>query len=217
MSFVSFVVKAVAVSDVSIKLDLDSAGGENIRRAFARLADPSEVLADFGEYKRRRIVLSMPRMPRLQRSSPGVPPARRTGLLSQRITWAVAGPRLDVGTNDERAAMLHFGGTIRPRTAKALAVPIHPDAQGKRPRDFADLDFIPRKGSGRPPLLVRKVFRGKSDTLRKMDVMFVLLKSVKLPARPFLVWNPEDETYLGKSLQKALDQTGAQARRGASK
>ena len=79
VSFVSFVVKAVAVSDVSIKLDLDSAGGENIRRAFARLADPSEVLADFGEYKRRRIVLSMPRMPRLQRSSPGVPPATVTG------------------------------------------------------------------------------------------------------------------------------------------
>ena len=94
-----------------------------------------------------------------------------------------------IGSN-QPYARVQEGGTvgrdgmfpdIRPKSAKALAVPIHPEAKkAKGPRDFSDLVFIPRPG--KPPLLVRA--GGKRSA--RMDIMYVLLKSVALPPRPYL-------------------------------
>jgi hypothetical protein len=183
-----------------------------MRALFARVGNPEPVLRDVGEYKRRQIVLSMPRMARNVPSAAGGPPARRTGLLSQRMTYAVEGPRLDVGTTDVRARLLHYGGTVRPVKAKALAIPVHRDAMGKRPGDFGNLVFVARKGSGRPPLLIRRVEKGPEGKKRldREDVMFVLLKSVTIQARPFLLWRqPADEQYALKSLRRHVEGGGA--------
>ncbi|MEM6259678.1 MAG: HK97 gp10 family phage protein [Planctomycetota bacterium] len=121
-------------------------------------------------------------------SPPGTPPGVRSGNLRRSVQIDRSQnkgprPRVRVGTNVEYAPIHEFGGTIAAKGG-GLAVPIHPDAkraseQGRGPRDFADLIFIPR--AGKPPLLVR-------DTGGQWDIMYVLPKRVILPARP--VWRP---------------------------
>ena len=97
------------------------------------------------------------------------------------------------------AGIHEYGGTI---TAKggALAVPVHKDARGKSPREFGDLVMIKRKGSGKPPLLIRRMARGRQGQLSFMeDIMYVLMKSVKIPERPYLRPALEDnEAFIEK-------------------
>jgi len=91
-----------------------------------------------------------------------------------------------IGTNQKYARIHEQGGVITPKSAKALAVPIHPEAKkASGPRSFSDLVFIPR--AGKPPLLAR-IRAGGPKRAREatMDVMYVLLKSVTLPPRPYL-------------------------------
>jgi len=81
------------------------------------------------------------------------------------------------------AALQEYGGTIKARPGGALAIPLKAAltstgvARG-RPRDFEDT-FILKRQSGKPPLIVQK--RGD-----EIVPLFVLLKSVKVPARPAL-------------------------------
>jgi phage gpG-like protein len=124
------------------------------------------------------------------RSSPaGGPPGVATGTLRRSVQIDIGGltrgdtARVRVGTNVEYARIHEFGGVI---TAKGggLTVPIHPDArrasdQGRSARDFPDLVLVPRPG--KPPLLIR-------DRGGVWDIMYVLPKSVVMPARP--VWRP---------------------------
>ena len=82
-----------------------------------------------------------------------------------------------------------FGGRIRARSAKALAIPIAAEAYGKRPRERDDRDqlvVIPRKG--KPPLLVKK----QSGELRPQ---YVLKKSVEQKAQPDAL--PKSQTFWG--------------------
>jgi phage gpG-like protein len=189
-----------------IKFDLDGENGARIRRLFAKLTDVRPVLRDFGGYKQRQIVMSFPRLPRGTASAIGGPPAMRTGLLAQRITYEVTGPLLEVGTRDIRAAMLQYGGTVRPKSAKALTIPVSPEAYGKRARDFSNLVLIkPRmKDPESIGLLVRKKGRGKKETT---EALFVLRRSAKIEARPFLAWKPQDKKYLLTALQRQFERS----------
>jgi hypothetical protein len=74
-----------------------------------------------------------------------------------------------------RYASIHnTGGTIRPRNARALAVPTSDEArQYSSPRDMADLTFIPRES--KPPLLARVIGE-------QLQVHWVLMSSVTIPA-----------------------------------
>lgn len=88
--------------------------------------------------------------------------------------------------NAPHAAMREFGGTIKPVNAKSLAIPVHPSAKGKSPRDFSDLTLIPSRGS-RPALLVREAGRKvKGGGRARFDLMFVLVKRVMQSASPYL-------------------------------
>ena len=84
-------------------------------------------------------------------------------------------------------ASIHVGKpgevtTIRPKNAKALAIPIGKAktpagvSKYKSPKDVPGLSYIKRKGKA--PLLAR--VNGKT-----MEPMFVLVPSVKIPARIF--------------------------------
>lgn len=123
-------------------------------------------------------------------SAPGSPPHKLTGALGQSIQTDLRGireknPRVRVGPSLFRvpyARIQELGGTIIPKKGRALAVPIGA-AGRKAARDAGgslrslNLIFIPRKGQA--PLLAKKV--GK-----RIKPLFILLKSVTLPARPYL-------------------------------
>lgn len=77
-----------------------------------------------------------------------------------------------VGTNLEYAAIHEFGGVIKPKTAKHLAIPV--GSYTGSPRTHSDLK-------------VRKTTKGN---LVMVDgggkVQYVLKKSVEIPARPYM-------------------------------
>jgi len=75
-----------------------------------------------------------------------------------------------------KIARVHeYGMTIKPKTAKALTIPVSPKAKGKKASDFPDI-FQP---AGTNVLAIPK---GRDD----FEVLFVLMKSVTIPERSFL-------------------------------
>lgn len=73
----------------------------------------------------------------------------------------------------------YYGGTIKPKTAKYLTIPVHPAAHGKRAREFSDLEVVFGQG-GRPIALARKA-AGKR-TLG--EIYYRLVRSVTQAADP---------------------------------
>lgn len=91
-----------------------------------------------------------------------------------------------VFTRNPYAAIHQFGGVIRPKNAKALTIPIAPEAEGKRASDFPRKQTLLLLREGKAPLIVLKM---PDNTIKPL---FVLLKSVRIPARPFMEPPPED-------------------------
>lgn len=123
-------------------------------------------------------------------SPPGSPPNRQTGGLARAIVVEKAGDlHFRVGTNLVYGKIHEFGGVVRAKSG-SLAVPVHRDAKryseiGLGPRDMANLVFVKRPGKA--PILIREnAGRGKKQRGARTEVMYVLLKSVRIPARPFL-------------------------------
>jgi len=96
--------------------------------------------------------------------------------------------------NKQYAAIQEKGGDIKPKKAKALAIPIHPDAkkaliaENQSIRDvFPDLVLLSPDSAGREhPLLIRPRSR-KKQGYNTFDVMYVLVTEVHLKAKPYLV------------------------------
>lgn len=96
---------------------------------------------------------------------------------------------LIASTNLVYAPIHQYGGTITPKKAKSLAIPLTPEAMKQGPRDFADgrlFVYTSKKGS-------KFLAEGVGE---KMVLHYVLVKSVKIPERPFLMIQTEDiETF----------------------
>lgn len=153
-----------------------------IRRNAREAVDRSAVILQI-EIKRQ---LSGPRGPSAAPQPPGVGTGHlRRSVQIDRTNIAVEPnrPRVRVGPGAVYAAIQEFGGTIFPKKARALAVPIG-EAGRKAARSVVGsirklaLDFIPRKG--KPPLLARTRPDGT------LEPLFVLLSSVTLPPRPYV-------------------------------
>lgn len=81
------------------------------------------------------------------------------------------------------AAIHQFGGVIKPVHAKALAIPLTPEARSKSPRDMPGL-FVVKKGD--------KVTLCSEDKGGKVKAQYALVKSVTIPARPYIMLQPQD-------------------------
>lgn len=90
---------------------------------------------------------------------------------------------VDVGTNLEYGAIHEFGGTIKPKNAKYLAIPV--GSYTGSPKKYSDLK-------------VKKTGRGNLVLIDASNrVQYVLKSSVEIPPRPYL--------------RPALDEKGAEA------
>lgn len=117
----------------------------------------------------------------------------RTGNLRRSITTVrrkdASGPVAMVGTGVEYAPIHEYGGVIKPKNGKYLAIPIGKTqtqslvTKGKflSPRNIVGLKFIKTK-SGKA-FLVRKTGKGKKATT---EFLYALKESVRIPARPWL-------------------------------
>lgn len=109
-----------------------------------------------------------------------------------------------VGTNVPYLYFQYTGGTIRPRNARNLAIPIGnaltPAGVPRyaTPRQIPDLIFIPRTRAGNTILALRKPGGG-------IDPLFVLKKQVTIPPHDFLTKPAETlELTLKKEIPEAL-------------
>lgn len=106
--------------------------------------------------------------------------------------------RLRVGTNKRYARQRQFGGEIRPKLARALAVPLPgvPAHMG-RPRRWGGRLFMMPSVKGDPNTVGVLAIAGPGgDPVPK----FVLRGRVRQPPRPFLVWQDEDIAYVQRTL-----------------
>ncbi len=152
----------------------------------------------------------------------GGPPGKATGTLAR--SWGVDAvkdesgladpirPRMSLGSNLVYARIHEYGGTIHGRPL--LTIPIHPaaksaSAQGLSARQaFPDADFIARKG--KPPLIVRFIDGKKT----RWEILYVLVPSVTLPARPYLAPSvaavqPQAQAIADKHIAAALKAVAA--------
>ena len=110
----------------------------------------------------------------------------RSAKLVNSITHAVEDDRVVVGTNLRYARIHHFGGIIRPRTAKYLAIPLTKAASAKKPREWENT-FV-SKG-----VIFRKMEDGNTEAL------YALKKEVVMPARPYMFISDTTRTSIEKA------------------
>lgn len=122
-------------------------------------------------------------------------PLRDTGALMASIQGRSDQHGAYVGTNVQSAALHQLGGVIRPKRGKYLAIPITKEAKraGRARRFPRPLTPIIGRG-GRSGVLVElprvkgkgKAKARRSGGSRPGTVHYVLVRSVTVPARPFL-------------------------------
>ncbi len=108
------------------------------------------------------------------------------------------------------ARMLEEGGTIVPKTARALAIPVSPEAERyTRARDFPrDLTLVPRPG--RAPLLVEMIGGPGSRARQRWIIHYVLKRSVRIPGFGWFTRGVQlSEAVMADAMGEALDEWAA--------
>jgi len=187
-------------------VELKAEGMKKVRARFARMArvldDPGPVLRDFGHQVVASVVDGFQRVARGEQSAPGLPPANRSGLLRQSVTFEVKGATaVEIGTNLIYGAIQHFGGVVKPVRARALAIPLNAAARRRGPREWPDgtLFLVPDDDD---PDRVGILFRAKGA--EDLEPMYVLRAKVTLPARPWLKIYPQDVEYFLARIEEEM-------------
>ena len=134
-------------------------------------------------------------------------PLRDRGQLLSSITYRVEGNRVIVGTNHVAAEILHNGGTIRPKRAKALAIPAGPWVRTL----MRGTDLQPRvvleqlKDSGWSVWRQKNVILGQAPGEKEPIPLYILMTAVTIPARPFMRLGAEDSASLSRYVVDILE------------
>lgn len=142
-------------------------------------------------------------------------PLRDKGLLAASINSANAQGHIEeltdnyflMGTNLEYARLHQEGGTITPKSAKALSIPLTKEASragGARnfPRDL----FIWKNDDSAHAFLAEAVQKGKGKKgFTQLLFHYILVDSVRIPARPFLGFG---QRLVGKITEVFMDYWG---------
>lgn len=108
-----------------------------------------------------------------------------------------AGKNQVVVVSSHRGLRQRFlGGPIVAKPGKALAIPVHPKAHGKSPREFGDL-FLLKTGRGKGATAILAQDKGRS----KLEVFYVLKKRVDQKGDPTVL---PPEAKIGKTAEKVV-------------
>lgn len=112
-----------------------------------------------------------------------------------------------ISTNQIGIRQRYYGGTIRPKKAKYLTIPVHPMAHGKRAGEFGKLDLI--RGRGGKPIALALPAQGKRGF---GTILYRLVQQVNQKPDPSILPTAEQ---LGAGITPAVDSTVQRAwRRG---
>jgi hypothetical protein len=125
----------------------------------------------------------------LNRARPNRLGGRRTNFYSaaaRGTNWRDAGDHVVVSIASVGIRQRYFGGTIKPKTKKFLAIPARTEAYGKTPREFSDLVFVQFKSGsaalirshGDAPLRIDSAGNVSGGGHDLGEVMFWLVTSV---------------------------------------
>jgi len=150
-----------------------------------RARDLTQPLGDFGERLVRKISKRL--------SGPAL--KERTGRLKGSLTHEETADTAEISAGGgpgevDYAAIHHYGGTIRPKKKKFLTIPFPGGPADKRvPLRAADFeDTFVAKGI---------IFQKRGEDI---EPLFILKKSVEIPARPYMYLEDSDERYLNDSI-----------------
>lgn len=191
-----------------------TAAVEEVRRLGVRIADPRMVLEDFAEHM---LNTSLPanfeaggRPDKWKRSAwSSENQQKESGRLMRSIQKRVQKRGVEFGTNLIYARQRHFGGVLKPKKAKALAVPVAGLSRAmRRPRRWGDrLKFIPSKTPGGNTVGVLATKERNTRSARKGGAgkwkwvaQFILRKEVTQEPRPFLLFQDDDMAYVSRRM-----------------
>jgi len=120
------------------------------------------------------------------------------GRAARATSYRVTGQGAVVAIAQEGIAQRYYGGTIRPRRRRMLAIPARPEAEGKTPREFPDL-FPVRKKTGFGGRQARGFLARREG--RRIRIMFWLRRSVTQQPDPRVL--PTDDE-LGQGIEPPL-------------
>ena len=146
------------------------------------------------------------------RRGSGTKALQDTGRLVQ--SWLAATPRVDgltvtIQSNVAYARLHNEGGTIKPRAAKNLALPLSQKAAlgAKRIGVRAYVDSVAKKTGKKPFVLTSKAgnkFLVVGNRAGGLDFLFLLKKSVTIPARRYAGMGDKDLQLLRSILRAHL-------------
>ena len=132
---------------------------------------------------------------------------RDSGRLYSSITYDVDSHGVKVGTNVRYAAIQQFGGTIRAK-GKSLAIPASAYTRtlmrkhGASPKEA--IDSLKKSGWKIWTSKSGGAILGKKGKRGKVRVLFILRRSVTIPARPFLKIESDEKSTVLYHLTKYL-------------
>ncbi len=172
------------------------------------LADPAELLEDMGEHMVNTSVPETFRAggPGWPRSSWQAESAQQdSGALLRSVTHEVSGHTLRVGSNLRYARQRQLGGELKPKKARALAIPLPGTPKSmQRPRRWGDRLFYLESTKGKADTV--GILASKGGRNGKITPRFVLRARVTQPARPFVVFRDEDIVWLNGRLAAHLQE-----------
>ena len=171
---------------IGAKVTLDGDASRRLREIEGYLKRPQALWKEVG----RRCAIELRKHFVARDGEPNkLAPGRREHFWAQ-IRDAVGNPEIfeggaEVVIADSRYALKVFGGTIVPREAKALAIPVHALAYARRPAVFEDEtghDLFRPKG--------KRVLMAELGENGAPVVIYILAKSATVPADPKALPDP---------------------------
>lgn len=129
-----------------------------------------------------------------------------SGHLQRSVHYRVTADGIKWATRHRAAALHQFGGVVRPKRGKWLAIPV---GRGRRSLTGAGLGALMRRVPDQVRLVFHDGARGSAfwspDGKGDGELLFVLRRKVTMPARPFLLLQGEDTLAMADVFGRHLE------------